>query len=77
MRERGRAAFILNLETGEMSGQLHVLTALPLEEKNLWYQLNRKLGRTQSHSGNVFVAVSIKLCRLAINVNKQIYLAFV
>jgi hypothetical protein len=69
MREWGVAA-LLNLEIGEMSGQIHILTALPLGEKSPWYQSNKKLGRTHRHSRSDFVTVSIKLSRLSTNVNK-------
>jgi len=59
MQEWGIAALLLNLETVEMSGQLHVLTALSLGEKSPWYQSIRKLGR---HRASPEVALS--MCRL-------------
>jgi hypothetical protein len=34
----------------EVSGQLHVLAALP-PGKSLWYPWDRRLGRSQSHFG--------------------------
>jgi len=72
MQEWGIVALLLNLESGEMSGQLHVLIALPLGGKEPLVPIDQ----TQSQPGSGFVRVSIKLSRHVININKYTYIYF-